>query len=308
MKTQQAIQTFLYNRKALNRSPRTLEWYASMLARFAFRYSKLPMKPEPIDEFLDSIKGQPETKHGYYRSLKALYRFTCRRQRLANPMELIDSPSCPRKIMPTLELRQMMQLLNLAERAGSLRDKAMLSLYLDNGARVGEVVTLRKQDLGDTTIRVEGKIGQREIPISEETRRLLLTLVSTNGKSEYVFTNERDRPLTRHGVYWIVRGYMRKAGIPGPKLGSNRLRHSFCKGYLVNGGDVRSLQEIMGHENISTTQKYANLNLSDTIAKHHQFTPLRAAHATAQQSFLDLDKDQAIKEAEAILTRKEDEG
>ncbi|GAJ16173.1 unnamed protein product, partial [marine sediment metagenome] len=59
---------------------------------------------------------------------------------------------------------------------------------------------------------------------------------------------------------------MRKAGIHGPKLGSHRLRHAFGKGYLVNGGDVRSLQEIMGHENIATTQKYANLNLSDTIA------------------------------------------
>ena len=297
MNTQQAIQSFLYNRKALNRRPKTIEWYASMLAKFALRYSDLPMEPEPIEEFLGGISGQPETKHGYYRSLRVLYRFTCRRHRLTtNPMEFIDPPGCPRKVMPTLEPRQMLTVLNLA---ASVRDRALLSLYLDNGARVGEVVTLRKRDIGESTILVDGKTGQREIPISEETRRLLLAVASGDGKSDYVFTNERGRPLTRYGVYWIVRGYMRKAGIQGPKLGSHRLRHSFGRGYLVNGGDVRSLQEIMGHADIRTTQKYSSLNLTDIIAKHHMFTTLRSVHAAAQERFFD--KAKAVKEAEEIL-------
>ena len=303
MKTRQAIQAFLYNRKALNRKPRTLEWYASMLARFALRYSELPMGPEAIEEFLADITGQPETKHGYHRSLKALYRFTCRRHRLTNPMELVDPPRCPKKIMPTLEPRQMMHLLNLAE---SIRDKALLSLYLDNGIRVGEVVNLRRNDIGDSTIRVDGKTGQREVPISEETRQLLLTLASTNGKSGYVFTNGHGRPITRYGIYWIVRGYMTAAGIQGPKLGSHRIRHTFGRSYLVNGGDVRSLQEIMGHSDIGTTQKYSSLNLTEIVDKHHKFTPLRAAHAAAQGSLLDTDKAQAVKEAEEILTKKEE--
>ncbi|GAH80217.1 unnamed protein product, partial [marine sediment metagenome] len=68
------------------------------------------------------------------------------------------------------------------------------------------------------------------------------------------------------------------------------------------GGDLRSLQEIMGHAHIGTTQKYTSLNLSDVVAKHHQFTPLRAAHAAAQESFFD--KGQAIKEVEEILAKK----
>lgn len=193
-----------------------------------------------------------------------------------------------------------MQLINATS---SLRDKALVTLSADTGARLGEIASLRRQDTGEHSIRVNGKSGEREIPISDETRRLLLALTSADGDSEYVFITPKRRPLSRYGIYFMIRSLMRKAGIQGPKLGSHRIRHAFGKGYLVNGGDLRSLQEILGHANISTTQKYASLNLSDTIVKHHKFTPLRAAHAAAQKSFFD--KDIALKEAEAILAEKE---
>jgi len=308
VKTQAAIQAFLHNRHAKNLRPKTIEWYDSFLGRFASFCPELPMKPEPIEDFLAQVTGEPETKHAYYRCLKALYRFVCRRwrregKRVQNPIEFIDPPRCPKKIMPTLEPRDMMRPLNLAEQADNLRDKALLSIFIDSGGRVGEIATLRRQNIKDNTIKVSGKTGEREIPISEESRRLLLTLIATNGAGEYVFTNVRGKPLTRYGVYWIVRAYMRKAGIQGTKLGPHRLRHSFGKGYLVNGGDLRSLQEIMGHAHISTTQKYASLNLNDVVAKHHQFTPLRSAHAAAQESFLDT--NEIVREAEAIVKGEE---
>ena len=308
MKTQAAIQAFLHNRYAKNLRPKTIEWYAGFLGRFASFCPEFPMKPEPIEDFLAQVTGEPETKHAYYRCLKALYRFVCRRYRregeqVQNPMEFLDPPRCPRKIMPTLEPRELMQLINLAE---NLRDKALLSIFIDSGARVGEIATLRRQNIKEDTIKVSGKTGEREVPISEESRRLLLALIATNRAGEYVFTNQqRGKPLTRYGVYWIIRAYMRKAGIQGTKLGPHRIRHAFGKGYLVNGGDLRSLQEIMGHAHISTTQKYASLNLNDVVAKHHKFTPLRSAHAAAQESFLDKvragEEAEAVEEAEAIL-------
>lgn len=300
MKTLAAIQAFLHSRRAKNLKPRTIEWYEGFLTPFARFSPELPMEPEPIEEFLGGIGGEPETRHAYYRCLKALYRFVCKRHRLPNPIELIDPPRCPDKIMPTLEPRETMELLNLAD---TLRDRALLTLVVDNGARCGEIISLRKQNIKDDSIQVTGKTGQRQIPISDETRRLLLSLASVDSRSDYVFTNFRGRPLTRYGAYWIVRAYMAKAGIQGPKLGLHRIRHAFGKGYLVNGGDVRSLQAIMGHKRISTTQKYASLSLGDVITKHHRFTPLRAAHAAAQESLFD--KTKAIKEAEAILKKKE---
>jgi len=301
MKTQDAIQAFIHNRTAKNLRPKTIEWYDGFLGRFARFCPELPMDPEPIEEFLTQIKGEPETKHAYFRCIKALYRFICRRHHLPNPIELIDPPRVPRKIMPTLEPREMYRILNLADLANNLRDKTLLSIFLDSGGRVTEIITLRRQNIKEDTIKVSGKTGEREIPISDETRRLLLALIATKGVGEYVFTNQRGQPLTRHGVYWIIRAYMEKAGIQGPKLGAHRIRHAFGKGYLVNGGDLRSLQEIMGHTHVSTTQKYASLNLNDVVAKHHKFTPLRSTHAAAQESLFDT--SQAIREAEEILER-----
>ena len=118
---------------------------------------------------------------------------------------------------------------------------------------------------------------------------------------EHVFHDDHKKPISRFTIYRIVREHMEKAGIKGPKLGPHRLRHAFGKNFLVEGGDLRSLQEIMGHTDVKTTQKYAALNLTDIIKKHRNFTPLRAAHAAAQESLFDTNA--ALREAEAILLK-----
>lgn len=299
MRTLIAMQYFLNNRRAQNLKSGSIKWYEGKLNPFAHSYPTLPTSPEPIEKFLAEINGCPETKSGYFKGLKAFYKFLSMRFGLANPMKQIRAPSCPKKIMATLEPHEMMQLLNLAE---NLRDKALLTLLVDTGARVGEIAGLRKHNIKESSIRVNGKTGERDIPISDETRRLLLALIATNGQSEYVFISWKGQPLDTNDIYYLVRRLMTAAGIQGPKLGPHRLRHAFGKGYLVNGGNLRSLQQLMGHANISTTEKYAALTLTDTIAKHHKFTPLRSAHAAAQESFWDT--TQAIKEAEAILGEK----
>ena len=300
MKTLAAIQSFLYNRRSLNRRPRTINWYERNLGRFASFYpDKLPTKPEAIEEFLAGVvpHEKDETRHGYYRTLKALYRFIFKRHRLPNPMDLIEPPTRRKKVMPTLTSHEMMQ---LRAQAGCLRDEAVLSLFIDSGVRVGEAASLRRQNIFEDLIRVTGKTGEREIPISDETRRLLLALVENNGNSEYVFQGQRG-PLTTSGIYRIIRSCMSRAGIAGPKLGSHRIRHAFGKHYIRNGGDTRSLQKIMGHANITTTELYVELASEEIIAKHHQFTPLRSTHAAAQHSLFDTEKVQAVKEAEEIV-------
>ncbi len=299
MKTQTAIDEFLHSCIATNLSPVTIAWYTAKLGKFANSCQKLPKKPEKIVEFLAGIQGEPETRHAYYRALKVLYRFFRKRHKFPNPIELIDPPRCPRKVMATLEAEQTLRLLNSAS---NLRDKTILTLLVDTGMRSTEVAGLRKQDIKAETVMVRGKSGEREIPISDETRILLLNLITQNGRSSYIFYGHKG-PLTRKGVYRIVSAHMRKAEIVGPKLGAHRIRHAFGKGYLVSGGDLRSLQDIMGHSNITTTQKYASLNLSDVVAKHHKFSPLRAAHAAAQESFFNVEAEAAIKEAEEILER-----
>jgi len=185
--------------------------------------------------------------------------------------------------MATLEPGEQLRL--LAAAGSDVRAEAIVTLLIDTGIRTSEALGLRRQDIKTRTLIVCGKSGQREVAMSEETRELLLTLVNNDSKVEYVFHSCKG-VLSRHGMYKMLRRLYKKAGIPGPKLGGHRLRHAFGKAWLVNGGDLRSLQLLMGHAYISTTEKYCSLTMNDTIAKHERFTPLRSTYA-AQQVFLD---------------------
>ncbi|NVM24133.1 MAG: tyrosine-type recombinase/integrase [Desulfobacterales bacterium] len=304
MKTQQAINEFLHSRISNpNLSELTVPWYQPKLQRFARVCPKLPKDPKPIEAFLSTVISSPATNLNYFNALRAFFRFISERHDIHNPMARMHAPHSKKKSRrATLEPAEEMRLLESVPES-KLRDRAILTLFVDSGVRSSELAGLRPQDIGMETVYVSGKTGEREVPLSEETRRLLLLTIAGHGQQDYVFRGHKG-PLTRYGIYRIVSGYMRKVGIQGPKLGPHRVRHAFGKGYLVNGGDLRSLQLLMGHTNISTTQAYADLAIHDIIAKHHQFTPLRATHAAAQGS---LDKVQAIKEAEAILKESTDE-
>jgi len=294
VRTQTAIKDFLHSCLARNLSSVTISWYQRILGKFARSCTGLPQEPGAIEHFLASIEGTPETKHAYFRALRSFFSFISVRNDTPNPMDKVMAPRRPKKIMATLEADELMRLLASAKEE---RARVLLTLLIDTGLRTGEVAGLRRQDIKPDWVHVCGKSGEREVPISEETYRLLVSLLAQHPQSEHVFQGPKG-PLTRHGIYSIVHDHMLKAGISGPKLGAHRLRHAFGKNYLVAGGDLRSLQEIMGHVNISTTQQYAALNLSDTIVKHRQFTPLKLAHSAAQGMLL---KDEAVKEAEQIV-------
>lgn len=301
MNTAAAVQSFLYNRRSLNRRPATIKWYERNLKRLIAFSPELPTEPEPLEQFLSEVvpDEQEQTRHGYYRTLKALYRFTCRRRRLLNPMDLIDPPARHKKVKASLTAQELMMLLT---KPPGLRDTALLTLFVDSGCRAGESASLRKQNIFDDYVVVDGKTGQRFVFILEETHRLLLNLVaSNNGRSDYVFLGQRGH-LTTSGIYRIVSKYLKAGNISPPKMGPHRLRHAFGKNYILNGGDTRSLQEIMGHKNISVTEEYVELSQQEVQGKHHRFTPLRSAHAAAQGSlFTDESTRQALNEAEEIL-------
>jgi site-specific recombinase XerD len=297
MRTELALQEFLASRIAANLSPATISWYKDRLIPFAKSCPNLPRRPEPIEQFLATVQGSPETKFDVYRALKTFFKFISSRRRIPNPMDAINPPRRPKTLMATLEAHELMRLLHSAQ---DPRDRAILTLMMDNGVRAGEVCSLLKHNIKQETVVICGKTGWREVPISEETRRLLLHIAAESPR-EHVFHGHKG-PITRHLIYAIVRRHMEKAGIKGPKLGPHRIRHAFGKNYLVEGGDLRSLQEIMGHADIKTTEKYSTLNLTDIIKKHRKFSPLRAAHAAAQESLF---TSEALEEAEEILRRKE---
>jgi integrase/recombinase XerD len=301
VKTALAIQEFIDSRISANLSPATIIWYRNRLLPFVEACLVLPRRPEPVESFMAGLKGSPETKWDVYRALKTFYKFISIRRLVPNPMDAIKPPRRPKTLMPTLESGEMMKILNSSE---SSRDKAILTLIMDNGVRAGEVCSLLKHNIRQETLIVNGKTGWREVPISEETRLLLLQIAASS-PDDYVFHGHKG-PITRHLIYEITRRHIQRVGIKGPKMGPHRLRHAFGKNFLVEGGDLRSLQEILGHADIKTTEKYATLNLTDIINKHRKFSPLRAVHAAEQAALLNT--DDALKEAEAILLEAKGDG
>lgn len=274
MLTHEGVSAFLASAKARRLSPRTIEWYAMILNRFAHRFNQLPTRAEPVEVFLGEVNGSAETRRGYYRGLRAFYRFLEKRHRVRNPMAVISPPPARRKLPRSLSIVELGWMLAVPL---SRRDRTLVSLLIDTGIRIGEALSLSPADIGEQTIRVSGKTGEREVPVSS----LVLEQLRGLGDGRHVFLGHKG-PLTRSGGYSIVRQAMKKAGIEGRKSGPHTLRHTLGRQYISAGGDLVSLQRILGHSSIQTTRIYAEMAMDDITRQHHRFTPLKTALLASQ--------------------------
>ncbi len=177
MRTRTAVQEFLSSRKAMGLSPRTIRWYRGLLNPFSRINPQLPQDPGTIEGFLGALNGSDETRHGYFRALRAFYRWLSRRHALVNPMETIGPPRRRRKTPYSLTTTKLGWLLMVPL---SSRDRALLTLLIDTGVRIGEALGLVRDDVFEETIIVSGKTGEREVPISPETKEHLILHVSTS--------------------------------------------------------------------------------------------------------------------------------
>jgi len=163
MRTELALREFIASRIAANLSPATIEWYKDRLFPFAKSCPDLPRRPEPIEGFLAIIHGSEETKFDVYRALKTFFRFMSSRHKIPNPMGAIDPPRRPKTLMATLEPNEMMRLLHSAQDPRDPRDRAILTLIMDNGVRAGEVCSLLKHNIKQETVVFYGKTGWRSV-------------------------------------------------------------------------------------------------------------------------------------------------
>jgi len=276
MKTVQAVQLFMTNCELKGLSARTIKQYRQQLSYLAQAFQKLPTTPEAIETLLARIDATPETKHSYFRTYRAAYNFLDKRHKTGNPMLNVTPPRLKPKVMPTLEMSDIGLLpifIKNSHYQNKLeldRDLALISLLLDTSIRASEATGLKREDIKEHYIKVKGKVGERIVPISDSVVKLLLEL--PNYDDGYVFHGHKGK-MTRSGAYRIVKRALQRIGIKGAKLGPHRLRHTFGRQYLVLGGDLRSLQIIMGHSNIQTTEKYASLSNEDVMRKHNKYTP-----------------------------------
>ncbi len=189
-----------------------------------------------------------------------------------DPTILVDVPRQARSLPKALAVEQVIRLLEAPDPATALgrRDRAILEFLYGTGARVSEAatVTLPDLDLESSTVIVTGKGSkQRLIPLGSHARRAIidylpvrLELLSERERSDALFVNARGSALTRQGLWEIVKRNGLRAGIAPGSLSPHVLRHSAATHMVEGGADLRSVQEMLGHASISTTQVYTRVS------------------------------------------------
>jgi integrase/recombinase XerD len=226
-----------------------------------------------IDAYFDGPggDGRATTVARRMAAVRGLYRFVIREGRLAaDPAANLRSPRRGRPLPKVLSVSEVEAILAQVRAAGAAgqRDLAMIELLYGCGLRASELVSLRLADvdLEGGLVRCLGKGGkERVVPVGSHAvaalaryvndgrRRLLL-----GRRPEELFVNARGRPLTRQGLHYLLRGYAQAAGIRRP-VSAHVFRHSFATHLVRAGADLRSVQEMLGHADVSTTQVYTHV-------------------------------------------------
>lgn len=275
-------------------SDNSLQSYARDIKRYlAFLKTKniddlQTVERKLVSEFLASLMGyglSPVSLSQNISALRGFHRFLASEGiTKTDPTENIETPRLDKKLPEVLDLSEVENLLAQPDPASllGLRDKAMLELLYACGLRVTELLTLKTSDLffDQDFIRCFGK-GSKEriVPVGRSARNWtekyrqgsrpsLLKKFST----EVLFLNNRGRPMSRMGFWKLLKAYAQKAGIK-KRVHPHILRHSFATHLLEGGADLRSVQEMLGHADISTTQIYTHVDREYLKEVHRQFHP-----------------------------------
>lgn len=233
--------------------------------------------------YLENRHFAPSTVSRSVASMRAFFQYLTRERVIdKDPSEHLRPPKVEKKMPEVLTVREVDLLLAQPsqETPKGIRDKAMLELLYATGIRVSELIHLTWPDvnlsMGYITCRERDK--ERVIPFGSVARRALHHYLADARKvfvgdqeTEVLFTNCSGKPMSRQGFWKILKGYAASAGIE-KDITPHTLRHSFAAHLIQNGADVRSVQEMMGHSDISTTQMYVNMNvynIRDVYAKTH---------------------------------------
>ena len=222
----------------------------------------------------------------YYSSLKGFFSYLFLNKYITeNPMEKISSPKLAKNLPPVLSVSEVDMILSkpATDNKLGLRDKALLEMLYACGTRVSELINIKLSDLffNEEVIRVFGK-GSKEriIPVGSSAVKWVneylksgRPLLMKKAKSEnYLFLNSRGSKLSRMGIWKIVDKYVKEAGIE-KEVHPHTFRHSFATHLLEGGADLRAVQEMLGHADISTTQIYTHIDRDYIKQVHKDFHP-----------------------------------
>jgi len=295
VKWKQAIQDYqLYLKIERGLSQNTLESYARDIKKLSLfldtneiSISPIKIKEDLIQQFIYEIakKVNPRSQARIISGLRSFFDYLIfENYRESNPTDLIEAPKIGRKLPDILsedEINELINAIDLSKSQGE-RNRTILETMYSCGLRVSEVITLRISDLffDEGFIRVVGK-GNKErfVPIHYRAQKYILSYskdIRSHLKIEKkfedtLFLNRRGKGLSRQMIFMILKDLAIQINL-NKKISPHTLRHSFATHLLKNGADLRAIQQMLGHESITTTEVYVHLDnsfLKSVVEKYH---------------------------------------
>ncbi len=249
---------------------------------------------ETVEKYVYFLRNQKNKNGDYYSvksinryisTLKSFFKFLLSERIISkNPSEIIESPKTARNLPQVLSVREIDGMLSKTDNSDvlGLRDRAIMEVMYASGLRVSEVTSLAISNIltGEGILRIFGK-GSKEriVPIGSSALQYLGKYLEKSRpylkrpySDDTVFLNHRGRKMSRMGVWNIISKYAKSAGIK-KSIHPHTLRHSFATHLLEGGADIRIIQEMLGHSDISTTQIYTHVDREYLIEVHKTYHP-----------------------------------
>jgi len=290
------------------KSPKTVEWYSANLRRF-LRYLKTRHLSDSIDNINTRLlreyvlyllkknkfdhhpytpaRAEPlslATVHGHVRTLRAFFSWLAREGLIAsNGASGLKPPKVPKKVVATLSDEEISSILRGLDSSNpcDARNQTIFMLLIDTGLRIGELVNLRMADvqMDGGLLKVMGK-GKKEriVPIGSNAQRVLQRYLfryrpkPAHSGIDNVFLSIHGLPLTENSLKLMFSKLAQQTGVH--RLHAHLCRHTFATRFLINGGDVFTLQQILGHSTLEMVRRYVSLASNRVALQYQRFSPL----------------------------------
>ena len=294
--------------RAEGKSLRTITWYSENLARF-HGYLKSRHLPDSVDDidikllrdyvlclmkrrrFENHPYTSPSTEplststiHGHVRTLRAFFNWLAREGFIgSSAAKELRPPKVVQKVVSTLSDEEILSVLRMFSPGNNseMRNQTIFMVLLDTGLRIGELVSLQMDNANmiEGLLKVMGK-GKKEriVPVGNKAQKALQRYIFRNRPNpahsgiENVFLSVHGTPLTENSVKLIFARLARRSGVS--RLHAHLCRHTFATRFLINGGDVFTLQQILGHSTLEMVRRYVNLASNHVALQHQKFSPL----------------------------------
>lgn len=228
-----------------------------------------------------SVGVKASTRARKVATIRTYFKYLTNKEKLLtqNPMQDLDSPRVQKSLPQYLNVTESVNLLDSVDGINQVRDYCILSLFLNCGLRISELVGLDCTDVKDEQLRVLGKGNKERILFLNEAcleslEEWIEVRESKNLKNvPALFVTGRNTRITSAAVHKLVKKHITAAGLDSSKLSSHKLRHTAATLMLQNGVDVRTLQEVLGHESLNTTQIYTHVD-NENLRKAAESNPL----------------------------------